>query len=259
MDIQNQKYEFSLEKFYQNRSIIRTISPQVLESELQTEKYIIGPGDIFKVSIFGEVENEFEAPVLPEGNVLIPTVGVFHVSGKLLKNAKEIISQALKNNYLKAEIAVSLSGLRKFRVYFTGEVKAPGTYFAQGSDRLSDIIEVSVVEAKQPDEVTSSLSDWADDTNIKITHKDSTFEYYDLSRFYRHGDKSQNPNLKGGDIIFVPAIDLKKSYVIIEGNVGFQGIYALKKSETLFDFLTRVSALSKKSNLENIIIERSQN
>lgn len=258
LDLQNQKYNMSLEKLYQNRSVIRTVSPQVLEAALDADTYIIGPGDKFKVSVFGELEKDFEFDVLPVGDVIIPTVGQYHIAGLTLSDAKKMIERVVQGNYIKAEIAVNITGLRKFRVYYTGEVKAPGTYFAQATDRLSDIVEVSQVPAETPNEVTSSLSDWADDTKIKITHLDGSSDVYDLSRFYRYGDKSQNPNLKGGDIIFVPAIDLKRSYVIIEGNVGFQGIYPLKSNETLFELLTRVSALSKKSNLENLIVERGQ-
>ncbi|KAA3617838.1 MAG: hypothetical protein D8M58_00175 [Calditrichaeota bacterium] len=260
LNLQNQKYNTSLEKLYQNRSVISHSVAQVLESELDADQYIIGPGDHFKVSIFGELEESFDFKVLPEGKVLIPTVGEIDLNDILLRDAKRRIKDAVSTNYINATVSVNLTGLRKFRVYYTGEVKAPGTYFAQGSDRLSDIIEISLVQATMPNEVTSSLSDWADDTRIQITHADKSIDMYDLSQFYRLGDKSQNPYLQGGDIIYVPSIDLNKAYVIIEGNVGFQGVHTLKKNETLFNFLTRVSALSKKSNLQSIIVERnSQN
>lgn len=256
LDVRSKKYEQSLERFYQTRSVLRNTVPQVMEAELEAQNYRVGPGDFFKVSVFGELENEYEFQILPEGAVLIPTVGEIHVSGLTLKEAKQKILDQVKKNYIRADIRVNLTGLRKFRVYYTGEVKAPGTYFAQGSDRLSDIVEVAVVPAQTEEEVTSSLNDWADDTRIEVEHIDGTKNVYDLTRFYRLGDKSQNPNLRGGDIIYVPSIDLTDSYVVIEGNVGFQGIYPLKEDENLFEFLTRVGALSKKSNLENIVVER---
>lgn len=258
-DVQNQKYENSLEKFYQTRSVIRTLTPQVLEDKIDGKEYIVGPGDQFKINIFGELENEFEFTVLPEGNVILPTVGDFQVSGKTLKEVQETIKEKAYQFYINAKISVNLTGLRKFRVYLTGEVKLPGTYFAQGSDRLSDILEVSsVFEHTTLTEVEykTGLNDWADDTKIEIIHKDGTTDVFDLTKFYRNGDKSHNPYLNGGDVIFVPSIDLTDSYVIIEGNVGFQGIHTLKKNEKMFEFLRRVTALSKKSNLENIILIR---
>lgn len=265
LNIQNQKYNTSLEKLYQTRSILRNTSAQVLESELDAEYYIVGPGDQFRISIFGELENQFDCEVQPEGVVLIPTVGKFHISGFSLQEAKKLLNDAVSSNYINADIAINLTGLRKFRVYYTGEVKAPGTYFAQGSDRLSDIVEVSevqdtrIISEKEQLEVSVSLNDWSDNTQIEIRHKDGKNDTYDLSRFYSLGDKSQNPYLKGGDVIFVPSIDLSDSIVTIEGNVEFQGIYRLKQQENLLDFLRRVSALSKKSNLRNILLDREGN
>jgi len=262
LNLQNQKYNQSLEKLYQNRSIIRHSVAQVLESELDAEYYIVGPGDLFKITVLGEIENEYNCEVYPEGVVIIPTVGKYNVGGLSLRKAKEMLSKALNDNYLKADISVNLTGLRKFRVYYTGEVKAPGTYFAQGSDRLSDIVEVSIVQTRrilseqEQEEISSSLNDWGDDTRIEIYHKDGSKDNYDLTRFYRQGDKSQNPYLQGGDVIYVPPIDLADSLVTIEGNVEFEGVHQIKEQENLIDFLTRVSALSKKSNLKNIVLER---
>jgi protein involved in polysaccharide export with SLBB domain len=155
-------------------------------------------------------------------------------------------------NYINAEISVNLRALRKFRVYLTGEVDNPGTYFAQGSDRLSDVLEVSAEVETQ-----TGMNDWADDTRIQIQRIDGKQLILDITHYYRFGDKSANPYLRGGDIIFVPSIDLNGSYVIIEGNVGWQGIYPLKPNENLFTFLRRVTALSRTSNLENIILIRN--
>lgn len=180
-----------------------------------------------------------------------------------LKDAKEKLIQKIKENYIRADVSVNLSGLRKFRVYYTGEVRAPGTYFAQGSDRLSDIIEISAVKETrvlQNDksiEKAQSIGEWGDNTNIKITHKDSTINYYDITRFYRRGDTSQNPYLHGGDIIFIPPIDLTKSYVVVHGNVESQGIQQLRSNENLLSFLRRMAALSNKTDLRNLVLIRN--
>jgi len=261
-DLRNEKYQSSLEKFYQSRSIIRTISPQVLEDELEAENYVVGPGDQFKANIFGEMEEEFEFTILPEGKILIPTVGEFDIKGKTLEEAKEIIYNEIKKYYIKGDISVNLIGLRKFRVYLTGDVVNPGTFFAQASDRLSDIIEVAgmanrpITQTESGIQSSSGLNDWADDTRIEIRHQDGSTDTVDLTKYYRLGEKGQNPYLKGGDVIFAPSIDLGSDYVIIEGNVGFQGVYSLIHDETLFEFLRRVSAINKRSNLENIILVR---
>ncbi|NOX90124.1 MAG: hypothetical protein GXO77_13985 [Calditrichaeota bacterium] len=259
-DVQNKKYEESLEKFYQQRSVIRTAVPQVLETELEASDYLIGPGDEFKISIIGEIENEYIIQVSPEGEVILPSLGEVVLKDVTLKEAKAKLLEILSSNYLKAKISVNLITLRKFRIYLTGEVKNPGTYFVQGSDRLSDVIEVSgmgIAASTQEQVASFGLTDWADDTRVQVRHKNGTVDTYDLTRFYQYGDMSQNPYLHGGDIIFIPSIDLTAAKVIIEGNVGNQGIYSLKKDETIFGFLRRVAAINKRSDLKNIMLERS--
>ncbi|MBD3224957.1 MAG: hypothetical protein GF313_09515 [Caldithrix sp.] len=265
-DLQNKKYQSSMEKYIKERSIIQTITPQVLETRLNEVEYVVGPGDLFRIHVFGEIENTFTFSVLPEGNVLIPTVGSLEVSGDKLPNVKKDILKAVKKSYKNAEISVNLTGLRKFRIYLTGEVLQPGTYFAQATDRLSDILEVSAMatkdrptqeEAEQTGErAVSGLNDWANETAVQIRHKNGVTDTVDLTRFYRNGDKSHNPHLSGGDVIYVPSINLTQAYVSIEGNVGYQGIYPLRNDETLYEFLRRVQALNKKSNLQNIILVR---
>lgn len=253
LDIQNPKYETSLEKFYQSRSVIRTVSPQVLDSMINENEYQVGPGDIFEVEIIGELELKYELKVLPEGTIKIPEIGQIKIKNRLLRHVKSEIKSYLKDYYRKGEIIVNLSGLRKFRVYLTGEVIQPGTYFVQFTDRVADILELSI-DTKSP----RGLTDWADNTRIEIRRKNLSTEYFDISKFYRNGDISQNPRLENGDIIFVPSINMQDDYVIVEGDVGLQGIYPLKPNEKLIGFLKRVSALNKRSDLSNIIVDREK-
>jgi protein involved in polysaccharide export with SLBB domain len=79
----------------------------------------------------------------------------------------------------------------------------------------------------------------------------------DISEFNLNGDMTQNPLLAGGDIVYVPRIDLQGAFVIIEGNVGSQGIYQTRRQETLFDFLTRLKAINRQSDVENIVLLRN--
>jgi polysaccharide export outer membrane protein len=149
--------------------------------------------------------------------------------------------------------------LRRFRVYLTGEVRNPGTYFAQGSDRISDIIEIG-----------DGITDWADDTEIEVRGSDGTKKYFDLNNFYLEGDITQNPMVRGGDLIHIHSIDIRERYVIVEGNAEISsrleeragsgsnlfGVYPIKSDEALYNFLKRIGALSRKSNLEAIVLRR---
>lgn len=186
-DRENPKYKSSLEQFYKERTITRITSSQVLEKEINENEYNLGPGDQLAIYILGELEFNFTSEITPEGYILIPTIGSIKISGLTLKNAKEILKSFIKQNYHSSKIEINLVGLRKFRVYVVGEIETPGTYFAQASDRVSDIIEIA-----------GGTKSWADDTRIQVFHENNKVDTLNLLDFYAYGNKNNNPTLRGG-------------------------------------------------------------
>ncbi len=259
-DRENKKYPTSLERYYLQKSITRTMAPQVLEDILDVDKYIVGPGDGFQIYLWGERENQMDVAINPQGSLIIPSVGEIDLHDLTLAQAKLKIQGDISKNYLSNEISINLVTLKKFRIYLAGETELPGTYFVQASDRVSDVLEIA-----------NGVTDWADGTRIEIRDKSGEKLIVDLSEFYLDGVKEQNPYLNSGDVIYVPSIDVTRGYVIVEGNAeiastlrtrtqysasSLLGVYVLKENEKLYDFLRRVGALSRKSDLENVIVVR---
>ncbi len=263
LDRENPKYQTSLEKFYKQRTVTRIASPQVLEKEIVDSLYYLGPGDQLAIHIFGEMEVNFVVTVSPEGSVAIPTIGMLKVSELTLKDAKKKLKELIDKNYHSTNVDINLVALRKFRVYLVGEVQTPGTYFAQSSDRVSDIIEVS-----------GGLKGLADARNIQVRHSNGRVDTLNLLAFYSLGDTKNNITVEGGDVIYVPAIDLTKPYVMVEWNKKEKSIlkkpeqalpskkyerkiFSLKKGETLTDFLKRIAVLDNQVKLSQIKIKRA--
>ncbi len=264
VDRESPKYGSSLEKFYKTRSVLRTIAPQVLETEIIDSLYGVGPGDQLNIHIFGELEDEFPVTVSPEGTVVIPTVGSVSVAGLDLRTAKNKIKTLIGQSYLKADVKIDLLGMRKFRVYLVGEVQKPGTYFAQASDRVADIIQVA-----------EGLTDWADETQIQIRHSDNTIDTLNIAGFLRFADKKNNPYVRGGDVIYIPPIDLNQPYVLVESHkekvlenreaqqavvnkTSTRKIYRIIKGETLPNFLERIASYSAEVDLSRITLIRDE-
>ena len=133
-------------------------------------------------------------------------------------------------------------------VSLTGYVENPGVYQMTPVNRLSDLLllnkiatlekvektqilqEKSVVVPK-PAELLSPPNPEKEKENIitlennqglrsiQIT-RSGKIETYDLMKFYRLGDISQNPFLKDGDVVFVPAI---KYFISISGGINLHG------------------------------------
>jgi len=240
------------------------MAPQVLEDILDEDKYMVGPGDGFEIYLWGEIENQLDATVNPQGSLIIPSVGEINLHQLTLAQAKTKIQSDISKKYLSDEISINLVTLKKFRIYLSGEVELPGTYFVQASDRVSDVIEIA-----------NGATDWADGTRIEVRGKSGDKITIDLSEFYLDGLKEQNPYLNAGDVIYIPSIDVTRGYVIVEGTAeiasrletggdaqarspvsSLLGVYALKENEKLYDFMRRVGALSRKSDLEDVLVVR---
>jgi len=265
MDRESPKYQTSFEKFYKNRAILQIGSPQILEQEIPDSLYIVGPGDQLNIHIFGELETEFPVTVLPEGSVILPSIGSLPVAGLSLKEVKQKIRSFIGHTYIKADVKVDLTGMRKFRVYLVGEVQKPGTYFAQASDRVSDVIQIA-----------EGLTDWADETGIQVRHLNGSTDTLNISRFLRFAEKNSNPTVSGGDVIYVPPIDLNTAYVLVESHkqknleiqntnpnqvvpnkTSIRKIYHLLKGETLRKFLERIGSYSAEIDLSRITLVRN--
>ncbi len=218
---------------------------QTFEKAIDPATYLLGPGDQLLIKVSGVLEKEFISGVSPEG-YLAPSITEIYVSGKPLSVASELIKEALAKTFLNAKFSVRLVKLRKFRAFVVGEVRRPGTYYLRAVDRVSDAIQLA-----------GGLTDWGDDTRIQLRHSNNTTDTVNVNEFYLTGNLENNDPLNGGDVIYIPPIDLKKNYVIIEGNVGSQGIYQIRQQEKLFDFLTRLQAINRRSDIENIILVRN--
>ena len=266
IDRESPKYKTSMEEYYKKHSMLRIVAPQILEKELEDARYVVGPGDQFTLYVYGELEVALDFTIMPEGQVYIPTVGKIDLSGLSLKEAKSRVVEKAKNYYLNADISVNLTALRKFKVYLVGEVIQPGTYFVQGSNRISDILELS-----------GGVKDWADLTAVELKHSDGTTENFNIMRFYRYGDKSVNPFMKGGDVVFIRSIDLTRPHILVESKIekvleaetkknqtpnsminekSTRKIYHLLEGETVISFLNRISAFSADIDLTKITLVR---
>ncbi len=224
----------------------RQFIEQALEKEIDSTKYVLGPGDQLLIKVWGIMDNQFVTEVTPEGYVIIPAIAEIRVGDKTLAMASKLIKAAMGKAFKHAYFSVRLLKLRKFRVFVAGEISNPGTYYVRAADRVSDVLQLS-----------GGLLNWGNDTRIEVRHLNGTVDTVNINSFYLQGDMKDNPYLQGGDVVYVPPIDLEKNYVIIEGNVGSQGIYQFLPGETIYKFLTRLHAINRRSEIQNIVLKRN--
>ncbi|HHS13941.1 MAG TPA: hypothetical protein ENN03_09275 [bacterium] len=235
--------EWKRRRFEQDRTRYTFLTAQ--EGPVDSKTYRTGPGDELLLHITGAMELQIPLFVTPEGRLFVPSVGEFHVSGMTLENVQEDVVRRAASVYKNCDVGLSLETLRFFRVHVVGEVRFPGTYIAQAAHRVSDAIQEA-----------GGVTERSWKGKIELRHQGGNTDYIDLAAFEQKGILDHNPHLSGGDIVYVPPLSPTGAIVEIEGNLSHAGYYQVVPGEDLMDFLNRVGALQKHSNLARFHVLR---
>lgn len=98
---------------------------KAIESNLS--QYRLGPGDIIKISVFGENDLSIESRLPHLGIINYPFLGDIKVVGLTASELEETIYEGLLGDYLiNPSVSVTIVEYRPF--FIDGEVKKPGGY-----------------------------------------------------------------------------------------------------------------------------------
>ncbi len=186
---------------------------------IDQNSYLVGPGDKLLIDIQGVTSLSGVAVVNFEGYIKIEQVGLIYVSGKTLFEVKELIKKEIKSIFNNVKITVTLVDFKKIKVTLLGNVAKPNTYIVTGNTRLLELINISY-----------GLFDDSDLRNVSIMKISGQIKKYDLIRFIRNGDLSQNPFLTEGDRVIINKSD---KLISIYGSVQYPGRYEYVEGDNL--------------------------
>jgi protein involved in polysaccharide export with SLBB domain len=113
----------------------RKLSFEPSLNQATPKNYILGPGDLLYVDIYGQSEKYYEATVNPEGSILLDNIGLISVSGKTIEAAEGIIKSRVAAFYSglsganpKTFLQVTLGNVKTIKVHILNEVRLPGTF-----------------------------------------------------------------------------------------------------------------------------------
>lgn len=230
--------QYGYELFRQQSS---TFVPPVDKIPVGPE-YIIGPGDELRITLWGNIEGNFNVVVDREGHINLPKVGVLGVAGLTFRELKEVLHKELSKYYTGFQMNVSMGLLRTIRVYVVGNAEKPGSYSISS---LSTLVN-GLFEAGGPSK-TGSMR------NIQLKRNGKTIVYFDMYDFLLKGDKSKDVRLMPEDVIFIPPIG---PVVAIAGSVNNPAIYELKNETTLSQLIEMAGGLNAIAFKGRVQIER---
>lgn len=209
-----------------------------LEGAIEPDKYIVGPNDLFNFGIFGYINQQVPIYVLPEGVVVIPTVGEVYVNGLTLRQAKEKVIAATKKRYYSSDVSFTLTMPRVFIVKVSGMVQS--SYEVNSVTRPSEILKrlyfdttnVSRAAYNKQNEREVFVPQFSL-RNIELIRKNGTTVKVDIYKYFITGEDKYNPYLLEGDKLKLTTIQTDRNYITITGGVQLPGTYEYSSGDDL--------------------------
>ncbi len=212
-----------------------------LEQVVNPDEYILGPYDQLIINLVGPEPRSFSVLVLPEGDVFLPGVGAIHADGLTLSEFRKNLSRTFSRYFKNIELFCYLKTPRRFRVFVTGEVGAPGPVEVSSIERLSDAIQRA-----------GNISGIGSSRFVKVERGEETLTF-DILRFRLEGDFDNNPFLRSGDRIHVP---VGQRYAVISGDVRKPGSYEIKPGETIEDLIALAGGFNTVASRDSVLLTR---
>jgi polysaccharide export outer membrane protein len=158
--------------------------------------YLIKPGDVLGISVWGEAELQGTALVTPDGRFSFPLVGHLNARGKTAEQVQDSVRQRLLTYLSDPVVTVSLQEINGNTIYVLGQVNNPGEFVMRHG--------VDVMQALSMAGGTTAFASLNDIRILRRRESDQValeFRYSDVIRGRR---LEQNIRLQSGDVVVVP-------------------------------------------------------
>lgn len=206
---------------------------------------VLSPGDVLKVSVFGNPDLSMEAKIDDEGDITYPLIGKVVLAGLSPPAAeKKIADLLIKGAFLRnPDVHISVPLLQSQQVSVLGQVNKPGRYAIDGKHSVTDIIAMA-----------GGVSPEGGDTATVVRTRDGKTDrqIVDLIDIVRSADMKKNLDLKNGDVVYVERAP--KFYIY--GEVQHPGGYRLERNMTVLQAISIGGGLSARGTERGIRVKR---
>ncbi|MGA9367372.1 MAG: SLBB domain-containing protein, partial [Steroidobacteraceae bacterium] len=179
--------------------------------------YIIGPGDMLDVLLYGSQNHAYQMVVDRDGTVNFPQLGPINVGGQLFSVAQSEIESRVAHQIIGVRASVTMAQTRSIQVFVMGDAYEPGSYTISGLGTIT-----SALYAAGGVRRTGSLR------NVELKRNGVVVSRLDLYDLLIHGNTADDAKLLQGDVVLVSTVG---PTVAVDGEVERPAIYEIK-SET---------------------------
>ena len=207
-----------------------------------SDDYILGTGDELRISLFGQVNQQYVLAIDRTGAIFIPGIGPVHVEGLHFGDLNKFLKSEYSKLYRNFDLSVSLGQLRTIPVFILGQARRPGLFTISSISTLLNALFA-----------TGGVLPQGSLRNIQVIRGGKVVVTFDLYALLLHGDKSKDIKLEPGDEIFVPIVGPQ---IAIVGSVFNSAIYEVKPGMTVEDAIQLAGGGTNTATLTRVRLER---
>ena len=216
-------------------------------SAVDPADYLIGAGDVVKISVYDHSDMDTTARVGNDGTVQFPLIGTVTLAGLTVPAAVQEIQKQLLDGYLaNPQVTVFIMAYRSKRVTVIGQVSKSGVLELSGPTRLLDVLSlVGGLAENAGDVATITRAATADAAAPEIIQ-------IDLKRLMETGDVALNIQIMDKDNVFIA----KAGMFYVTGAVDEPDAYKYEEGSTVLKAISMAGGFTKVAAKSRIRIVR---
>lgn len=206
------------------------------------QNYVLGPGDVVRVQLFGNQNETLNLSVTRDGAVNFPKLGPIQVAGLSIDDARAVIDRRVSKELIGVQTNITMGPLRGMQVFLLGDARQPGAYSVNGLATITNALLAGGGIA-----TTGSLR------KIELKRAGRTVQRIDLYDFLLRGDSSRDVRLQAGDAVFIPAVGPRIS---VAGAVTRPAVYEMLGGLSIKEALQLAGGLAPNARRAQVALER---
>ena len=211
----------------------------------EADSYILGPGDLLEIVLWGRVNQKFSAVVNENGLLELNLIGSVNAEGMTIDQLTEVLTAEFSKYVKEPNIIVTLTRARQLNVIILGSIRTPGAYsFPAGTTLVQ-----ALIKAGNP-------TDQADLAAITIKRNGETI-VVNMAEFTKDPitNSIEDVQLQNGDSIIIPSAMVS---IAVLGEVNRPGVYQIPKGGSLFEAVTAAGGFSREAVTGRITVYEAQ-
>ncbi len=208
------------------------------------DDYIIGPGDVLKISVYDHDDLQTVSRVSENGIIILPLLGQVKVNGLSISQTSKKIADLYSDGYIiNPQVSIFVQEFRSKKAVVLGHVKKPGLIELSGPTTFLELLS----------KAGGLAPDYGETATIKrkVDGK-STMISVNIKSLTEGGDMSQNIPIREGDTVYIT----KAGMCYVTGEVKDPDAYPCEGEATILKLITLAGGFTGKASRSGVRIVR---